>query len=215
VAALTLAPFGLRWTRNLLPSAPNYAPNKYFIVKGYASAIGFGDLVETNTGGANFGSVKIYTAGDSHTLGVFMGCLPYFDTALQQYVNKQWYAGTETPGDVVECCVIDDPFAIFTMQVGGVSGNNPIGRLMRGGNIDVAQNGTPNTATGMSIAYADATTYNNTTATLPLRILGQSQMGFPGYNPANVNNFIAATAPTNDYIEVRLNTSEHLTATGI
>jgi hypothetical protein len=206
----TLAPFGLRWTRNHQSSAPNYAPNKYYIASGYASKIGFGDLVITATSG---GPVQIYAAGGSHSLGVFAGCLPYFDTTLQQVVNKQWYAGTETPADVVECWVIDDPFAVFTVQVGGTSANNPILRTQRGGNIDLAQNGLPNTSTGMSTAYADATTYNNTTATLPLRYVGLSQMAFSGFNP--VSGTVFSSPPTNDYIDVRLNTSEQMTATGI
>jgi hypothetical protein len=210
VATLTSAPFGLRWTRSLLPSAPNYAPNKYYIASGYTPKIGFGDLViTTSTGGA----IQIYAAGGSRSLGVFMGCLPYFDTTLQQVVNKQWYAGTETPADVVECWVIDDPFAVFTLQVGNTNANNPITRALRGGNIDLAQNGAPNTSTGVSTAFADATTFASTTATLPLRILGLSQMSFLGYNPANPTNF--STPPTNDYIDVRLNTSEMMTATGL
>ncbi len=213
MATLTLAPFGLRWTRSLLPSAPNYAPSKYFIEKSYASKIGFGDLVITGTGTTHFGAVQIYTASGTHSLGVFAGCLPYFDTTLQQSINKQWYAGTEVPADVVECWVIDDPFAVFTIQVGAGTTYNPMTRLQRGGNIDLAQNGLPNTSTGMSTAYADASTYNDTTATLPLRVLGLSQMAFAGYNPANPTTF--SSPSTNDYIDVRLNTSEMMTATGI
>jgi hypothetical protein len=181
----------------------------YYIASGYGSKIGFGDLVITASGG---GPIQIYAASGTHSLGVFAGCLPYFDTTLQQVVNKQWYAGTETPADVVQCWVIDDPFAIFTIQVGGAS-NNPVTRLMRGGNLDLAQNGSPNTSTGMSTAYADATTYNATTATLPLRIVGPSERFFPGYNPASPTTF--TTPPTNNYIDVRLNTSEIMTSTGI
>jgi len=213
VATLTLAPQGLLWSRNLLPAAPNYSANTYFIEKGYAVAIGFGDLVITGTSSTHYGSVQIYAESGTHALGVFVGCLPYFDTTLQQVVNKQWYAGTETPADVVQCLVIDDPFAVFAIQVGAGTTYNPMTRLQRGGNIDVAQNGSPNTSTGVSTAYADAASFNYTTATLPLRVLGLSQRAFPGWNPANSTTF--SSPPNNGYIDVRLNTSEILTATGI
>ncbi len=212
MATLTLAGFGLRPAQNFLGAAPTYQANVYYIKKGYATAIGFGDLVETRTGSTAYGYVGIYTAGDSHSLGVFAGVMPYYDTVLQQYVNKPWWAGTENAAGDVACWVVDDPFAVFTVQIGGTqSGVNPATNLLRGGNIDLALNGSPNTSTGISTAYADATTYNNTTATLPLRVLGLSQMFQPGYDPTL--NY--ATQPTNNYLQVRLNTSENITATGI
>lgn len=216
MATLTLSPFGLKWTRQLRPAAINYSANVYYIKKSYASAIGLGDLVETRTGSGNYGYVGIYTAGDSHSLGVFAGCLPYYDTVLQQYVNKQWYAGTESPSGDIPCLVVDDPTAVFTAQLGGSNASNPGNILDRGGNIDVAQNGAPNTTTGLSTAYLDATTYNNTTATLPLRIVGISQMFQYGYDPVNSYNLpTAAGQPTNNYLDVVLNTSEYRTSTGI
>lgn len=216
MTTLTLAPFGLRWTRALRPAANNYSANVYYIKKGYASAIGLGDLVETRTGAGNFGYIGIYTAGDTHSLGVFAGCLPFFDTVVQQYQNKQWYSGTENPSGDIACLVIDDPTAVFTAQIGGTDASNPGNILDRSGNIDLAQNGSPNTITGISTAYLDATTYNDTTATLPLRIVGLSQMFQAGYDP--VNQFYLPTQagqPTNNYLDVVLNTSEYRTSTGI
>lgn len=209
---LTLGGFGGRWVRNLLPSAPNFAPSKYYIPAGYGTAIGFGDLVITASGG---GGVNRYAPGGSLALGWFAGCLPYFDTVLQQVVNKQFYAGTESPADVIECWVIDDPFAVAVYQVGNSSANNPVTRAMRGGNIDIALGGGANLSNGLSRAFADATTFNATTATLPLRVLGLSQMMFAGWNPANAAINIPANTPVNDYIDVRLNTSEQMTSTGI
>lgn len=217
MATLTLAPFGLRPVR-LGPSAaaPNYVANLYYIKKGYTTAIGFGDLVETRSGSTVYGYVGIYTAGDTHSLGVFGGCMPYFDTVLQQSINKQWWAGTENPSGDVACWVYDDPAMVFVAQLGGTNASNPGNILDRGGNIDLAQNGAPNTSTGVSTAYLDATTYNNTTATLPLRIVGISQMFQPGYNPVSTFNLpTAAGQPTNNYLEVVLNTSEYRTSTGI
>jgi hypothetical protein len=216
VTTLTLAPFGLRAVRQLRPTSANYSANVYYIKKSYASAIGFGDLIETRTGSGVYGYVGIYTAGDSHSLGVFAGCMPYYDTVLQQYVNKPWYAGTESPSGDIPCLVYDDPTMVFTAQLGGANASNPGNILDRGGNIDLAQNGAPNTTTGMSTAYLDATQYNNTTATLPLRIVGISQLFQPGYDP--VGSFYLPTAagqPTNNYLDVVLNTSEYRTSTGI
>lgn len=217
MATLTLSPFGLRPTR-LGPSAasPTYQANLYYIKKGYTSAIGFGDLVETRSGSTVYGYVGIYTAGDTHSLGVFGGCLPYFDTVLQQVINKQWYAGTENPAGDIPCLIYDDPNLVFTAQIGGTNASNPGNILDRGGNIDLAQNGSPNTSTGVSTAYLDATSYNNTTATLPLRIVGVSQMFFLGYDPVSTFNLVtAAGQPTNNYLDVVLNTSEYRTSTGI
>lgn len=216
MATLTLAPFGLRPSRLLQGAAPTYQANLYYIKKGYGSAIGFGDLVETRSGAGVYGYVGIYTEGDTHVLGVFAGCMPYYDTVLQQYVNKQWYSGSENPSGDIPVWVYDDPNMVFTAQLGGSNASNPGNILDRGGNIDVAQNGSPNTSTGVSTAYLDATQYNNTTATLPLRIIGISQNFYPGYDP--VSSYYLTTAagqPTNNYLDVVLNTSEYRTSTGI
>jgi hypothetical protein len=215
-ATLTLSGFGLKWSRALRPAANNYSANVYYIKKGYTSAIGFGDLVETQATSTNYGYIGIYAAGDTHVLGVFAGCLPYFDTVLQQYVNKQWWAGSESAAADVAVLVIDDPTAVFTAQLGGSNASNPGNILDRGGNIDVKLNGSPNTTTGMSTAYLDATTYSNTLNSLPLRIVGVSQMFQPGYDPVFSYNLpTAAGQPTNNYLDVVLNTSEYRTSTGL
>ena len=216
MATLTLAPFGLRPTRLQYGAAPTYQANLYYIKKGYASAIGFGDLVLTQGSSTNYGYIGIYAAAGSHTLGVFAGCMPYFDTVLQQVVNKQWYSGSENPSGDIPCWVYDDPAMIFTAQIGGTNASNPGNILDRGGNIDVAQNGAPNTSTGISTTYLDATTYNNTTATLPLRIVGVSQNFFLGYDPVSTYySWAQSGQPTNNYLDVVLNTSEYRTSTGI
>jgi hypothetical protein len=213
---LTLAPFGLKWSRQLRPAAINYSANVYYIKSGYNTKIAYGDLVETRTGAGNFGYIGAYTPGDSHVLGVFYGLLPYYDTALQQWVNKRFYnGGTEVPSADLACWVIDDPTAVFTAQLGNANASNPGNILDRGGNIDIANNSLPNAA-GISTAFLDATTYNNTTATLPLRIVGISQMFQSGYNPVgSFNTPVQANQPTNNYLDVVLNTSEFRTSTGI
>lgn len=216
MATLTLAPFGLRPTRLLQGAAPTYQANLYYIKKGYGSAIGFGDLVLTQGSSTNYGYIGIYTETGTHTLGVFGGCLPYFDTVLQQVVNKQWYSGSENPSGDIPCLIYDDPTMVFTAQIGGTNASNPGNILDRGGNIDVAQNGSPNTSTGISTAYLDATSYNNVTATLPLRIVGVSQMFQLGYDPVSTYySWAQSGQPTNNYLEVVLNTSEYRTSTGI
>jgi hypothetical protein len=207
MTTLTLAPFGLRWSRQRRASAGNFQANVFYIKKGYASAIGFGDLVCTGTSG-NQGYVVPYVEGGSAVLGVFAGFpYPYFDTVLNAYSLKQWWAGTESPNADVACLVIDDPDAVFVAQVSG----GPTVQADRGLNIDVTGNGAPNTTTGLSTGALDYT-QKGTTSTFPLRIIGFSQMAFPGYDPTN-----PLTQPTNNYAEVILNpgASEWSTGTGV
>lgn len=210
MATLTLAPFGLRPTRLTGGQAPNYQANVYYIKNGYATAIGFGDPVITDPS-TQQGYITPMAAGGTHILGVFAGLLPYFDTTFQQVVNKPGYAGTEKPPTGVDlaCWVIDDPNAVFTVQIGGAS-KNPATVAYRGQNADMVI-GTPNTQ-GYSTSYLDSTTIN-TTGTLPLRIVGFSQNFFLGYDPTLL--YPSTTQPTNDYLDVVFNTTEYRATTGI
>lgn len=212
MATLTLAPFGLRPVRRLDGSAPNYQQNVYYVKNAYATSLGFGDPVLTLTGGSNTGYVGAYTAGSTHILGVFAGLCGYFDTNFQQWQNRPGYTSAVTPptGQDVPVWIIDDPQAVFVAQLGTTSANNPGTVAMRGGNIDMVI-GTPTTA-GYSTSYLDSNSYNNTTATLPLRIVGISQEFFPGFDPTQNT---PTSQPTNNYLEVVFNTSEFRTATGI
>lgn len=201
--ALNYAPFGLRQNRNLIGSAGNFQGNIYSIKKGYATAIGFGDPVITLTGG-NQGYIGPYANAGSHILGVLVGLLPYFDTTLQQTVNKNWYAGTENPSADILAMVIDDPNQTFLIQ-----SNSTLTQAMRGQNVDIINPGVPNTF-GVSTAAADLLNVA-TTGTFPLRIVGPGTISIGGVDPTVPSSILQA----NGIIEVVFNTSEYRQTTGI
>jgi len=208
VATLTLSAFGLRPTRLLTGAAPTFQMNVYWISQTYATAIGFGDpVIRQSTG-----YIAPYTAGTSHVLGVFAGLQPYFDTTLQQVIGgKNWYSGHEVAGGPIACWVYDDPRQIFVAQVDTSNANNPITIANAGGNIDMVLPA-PNSTTGISSAYLDASTWNVTTSTLPFRVLGPATNFYLGFDPTTNT---PTSQPTNNYAEVVMNTSEYQTSTGI
>lgn len=204
MATNTLTPMGLLQSSNFLGSAPNYGMNAYKIKKGYATIIGFGDLVATGTGG-NQGYVTLAAFNATSALGVFCGVLPYFDLTQQQNAHglNGSYQSTSNPSGDIDCVVISDPFAVFRAQVSG----GPWAASWRGQNINfiTGTNGAPNAA-GISTLTLDGASVA-TTNTFPFRIVGLA--GVPGgpQDPAN----------TNPWIEVTLNigVSEQMQALGI
>jgi hypothetical protein len=209
VATLALQPFGLRPVRRLDGAAPNYQQNIYYIKNGYATSIGFGDPVITLTGG-NIGYIGIYPAGHTGILGVFAGLAGYFDSNSQQWTNRPGYTSAVTPasGDV-PVWVIDDPQAVFAIQVYGTNSANPVTVAQRGLNADmVVQAPLTN---GYSQTYLDATNIA-TTSTFPLRIVGVSQNFYLGADPTQNTD---TSQPTNNYAEVVFNQSEYRNQTGL
>lgn len=202
MATNALAPTGLVFSRNIISASPTFQANKYKIKAGYGSKIGIGDLVLTGTGG-NQGYVTIAGNSSSINLGVFAGVLPYYDQTAQQtmYGLNGSYPTSANPLVDIDCLVIDDPFAVFRVQVSG----GPWATSWRGQNIQILANtnGAPNIS-GVSTLALDATTIA-TTNTLPFRI--QELVGVTGgpQDPAN----------TNPWIEVRLNLAEQLQPLGI
>lgn len=211
-----LAPMGLLQSSLGNGASPTYQPSIYKIKKGYASNIGIGDLVKTLTGG-NQGYVGIATLNESAILGVFTGITSnpaspgiagaqgdgYYDLSIQQYVYglNGAYQSTANPISDIGAKVVDDPNAIFRVQMSG----GPWTESMRGQNINflAATNGVPN-ASGISTLAVDATTIN-TTNTLPFRLVGLSGIPGSGQDPGN----------TNPWVLVRLNTPEYASSTGI
>lgn len=202
--ATQYAPSGLGPSRPFMGLAPSYATNPYLIKSTYTAAIGFGDLVES-LGSSNAGYVGIYTAGDTHALGVFAGC-QYYSTTTQQWIfSNQWPSGgVATSGNII-AFVIDDPQQVYTIQVSG----GPVLQASVGLNADLVTNGTPNSTTGISTAGLDYSTVS-TTSTLPLRIIAISTRFLGGIDPTT-----GATPIANNYVDVRLNTSEFNLPTGI
>lgn len=211
--ANTLAPSGLVYSRQRAGGSATMQSNAYQIQRLYGSSIGLGDLVKTLTGAAQ-GYIGLATNVDTAILGVFAGitgsgAIPgalgggYYDANTQtyQYGLNGAYVNTAAPvvGTNIGCVVIDDPDAVFRIQLSGVVWANSY----RGLNVNFVSNGAQN-ASGISTLYADGSTIAATN-TLPLRILGLA--GQPG-GPQDPGN-------TNPWIEVCLNTPEASNSTGI
>lgn len=209
MATLTLGGFGLRPARRYQDGAATYMTNTYFISNGSSTAIGQGDAVVVNSGGF----IQKYANGGTVVTGVFWG-IQYYDTSLNQWITRPNYLGTEKPptGVNVQAFVIDDKTTVYEIQVGG-SGTNPITQSSVGMNADIVTTPTPTTG-GVSQEYLDSANVG-TTATLPLRIVGLSQAFWLGFNPTLNAPMTSATPPTNNYVEVILNTSTIYSTTGI
>lgn len=208
MTALTLAPQGLLANSHLEGAVPTYAQSVRYIKQGFTSAIGFGDLVRTQFSG-NVGYITIYAASDTHSLGVFAGC-EYYDlvNAKWTFANNWPSGGVSTPGDI-RAYIITDPDAVYTIQVSG----GPATLANVGQNCELTGNGSPNTTTGISTAAVLGSSFANT-ATLPLRVISISTRFFPGYDPVATNPILGSTFPTNNYVDVVLNTSERYQTTG-
>ena len=202
MATNLLAPTGLIYSRNALGAAPTFQANRFRIKSGYGTAIGVGDLVKTGTS-TNQGYVVLATTSETQVLGVFVGVEPYYDSTAQQTMhglNGSWPTSANPSADVW-ALVINDPFAVFRVQVSA----GTWAESWRGQNINFTSgsNGAPNSS-GISTLSVDSTTIA-TTNTLPFRIIGPVGVTGGPQDPAN----------TNPWIEVRLNIAEALNATGI
>jgi hypothetical protein len=210
VATITLAAFGLRPLRRFQDGAATFMTNTYYVQNGYGTAIGYGDAVVLNSSGY----IARYANGGANITGVFAG-IQYYDTNLNQWITRPNYLGTETPATNinVQCFVVDDKTTVFGIQVGGAGAHNPVTQANIGDNADIVTTPTPTTA-GISQEYLDS---NNvaTTATFPLKIIGFSQQFFLGFDPTVYAANSSATPPTNNYVEVILNTSTIYNTTGI
>lgn len=106
----TFAPFGLKKTRGT-DSCPSDAMNRYTIASGYATTIGFDDLVKSD----GVGGVQKATAGNT-PLGTFKGCR-YTATDGSYRFSKTWPASTVLMSGTKCYCDIDDsPMAVFEAQ---------------------------------------------------------------------------------------------------
>lgn len=195
-------PTGMSVVRNRISGANTYQANEKKIKQGYGSSIGRGDWVKAGTG-TNQGYIILATAADTASIGQFLSVLPYLDSTQQAtaYGLNGSYQATSNPAGDVGCLVIEDPFVTFMMQVSG----GPFAQSWVGQNINilVGSNGVPNSA-GVSTLALDASTIGISN-TLPFQIVGALGVTGGPQDPAN----------TNPWIEVRLNTSQMLSATGI
>lgn len=197
--ANTFAPNGFQVSRLYNSSVPNYAMSEARIAYNYSSSIAFGDPVAL----LNTGLIALYAFGGTTIHGIFAGC-EYLDYSTGEYLFRQsWPAVSNLPSTyVVKARVIVDPMVVFRVQGYGTAAT----QTAIGNNIDIktGTSGVPNAA-GISTCSVDLSTIN-TTNTLPFRIVG-IPAGFWGrsYDPTADNN----------WLEVRMNTSDALAATGI
>jgi len=191
-----------------MPGAPTQQANLYWIKSGYATAIGFGDPVITQSGGSA-GYIGLYANGGTHILGFFGGiALPFYNSnnATNPVTAGQMnWNGTEVTNGDVPCLVFDSPQQVFLMQVNG----GPVVQADRGLNIDIVVSTPSNGISRASLDYSN----KGTTGTFPLRIVGIAQTAMYGLDPTNPATFSAPTA--NNLVEVVLNTSEYRQTTGI
>lgn len=200
----TLAPTGLKPVRNLLTNSPTFQASFRNILGTYATTIGFGDVVAIGPSGTTEGYVILAPDGAASVLGVFGGCLPFYSSTISRTVNQNGWVSTTGAPTSVQCLVYDDPFLVFQAQMDG----GPFTQSMVGQNIDwtAATNGAP----GSGPAYistlsldADSIGPENTK---PFKILGVAPTITGGpQDPAN----------TNPIIEVRLNTAQLLSSSGV
>lgn len=177
-------------------SAPNYAMNTYEIAYNNAHTIGFGDVVEQ----LSTGYIDLASGSTSLILGIFQGC-QYFDTGQNKVVYQPaWTAPSTAVSGTVFAKVVDDQNATFLAQAGGTVPALTVADI--GANVTYGGNGAPNTLSGISTAYIDAST-KNTTNTLAFRIVGLGQ---------NVDNDVTANY---DWVRVKMNYQAYNQTTGV
>lgn len=193
---------GLSVVRNRLSGASTFQANQKAIKQGYGSSIGRGDWVKAGTG-TNQGYIVLATTSDTASIGAFVSVLPYLDSTQQAtaYGLNGSYQSSSNPSADVQCLVIEDPFMTFMAQVSG----GPFAQSWVGQNINILNgtNGTPNAA-GVSTLVLDGGSVGISN-TLPFQIVGVLGVSGGPQDPAN----------TNPWVEVRLNTSQMLSAAGV
>lgn len=157
------APYGLRPV-GLIGGQP-YAGSvrQIKIASGYAANLFYGqDLKIASDGTVVAGATESATAATG-VVGVFVGC-SYTDPSLKYKIFRQYWPTGTVAADAV-AYVVDDPDIVMQVQADGAVAATALG-------ANIALNTSAgSTATGNSQTSADASSVN-TTATLPLRIVG-------------------------------------------
>lgn len=142
---------------------------KMRIASGYATNIGYGDLLIRVNDGTVARSAATSAKPTGGFAGVFLGCEYINPTNGQLQFQQNWVGGTTVSSGVITAYVCDDPDALF--QVAIVSGTTVVSGVQFtsvGNNATIVDN-TPNTTTGDSQLALSETTA--TTDTLPIRIV--------------------------------------------
>lgn len=180
--ANTFAPFGFS-QRSGNGSSPTYETVTRK-AQYNAGAMYSGDPVTSQADG----TIAQAAAGTTQIAGIFNEC-KYLSVSQKRTVWGNYWPGSDVAsGNYVECYIVNDPNARFTVQAGGST--TPIGLADIDANINFAI-GTGNAANGLSGAYADQTTIA-VTATHPFRIVSlvDAPPGANGSDPTTGYNWI-------------------------
>lgn len=180
--ANTFAPFGFS-QRSGNGSSPTYETVTRK-AQYNAGAMFSGDPVTSQADG----TIAQASPGTTQIAGIFNEC-KYLSVSQKRTVWGNYWPGSDVAsGNYVECYIVNDPNARFTVQAGGST--TPIGLADIDANINFAI-GTGNAANGLSGAYADQTTIA-VTATLPFRIVSlvDAPPGANGSDPTTGYNWI-------------------------
>lgn len=161
--ASTAAPYGLRPV-NLIGGQPYAGSTRSIkIANAYAANIFYGQPVSVNASGVVIAETGTSNVAATGVVGVFVGCT-YTDPNLKYKVFKQYWP-TGTVATDAYAYVVDDPDVVMQVQA-----DEAVAQTALGANIALVTSA-GSTATGNSTTAADGSSVN-TTATLPLRIVG-------------------------------------------
>lgn len=161
--ATTASPYGLRPV-NLIGGQPYAGSTRLIkINNAYAANIFYGQPVSINSSGVVVADTGTTTVAATGVVGVFVGCT-YTDPNLKYKIFKQYWP-TGTVATDAYAYVVDDPDVVMQIQA-----DDAVTQADLGANIGFSTF-SGDTATGNSETSADAASIN-TTATLPLRIVG-------------------------------------------
>lgn len=142
---------------------------KMRIASGYATNIGYGDLLVRETDGTVSRSAATSAKPTGGFAGVFLGCEYINPTNGQLQFQQNWVGGTTVSSGVITAFVCDDPDALF--QVAIVSGTTVVTGVQYtsvGNNATIVNNTGITNAGDSQVALSDSTA---DTATLPIRIV--------------------------------------------
>ena len=142
---------------------------KMRIASGYATNIGYGDLLVRETDGTVSRSAATSAKPTGGFAGVFLGCEYINPTNGQLQFQQNWVGGTTVTSGVITAFVCDDPDALF--QVAVVSGTTVVSGVQYtsvGNNATIVNNTGITNAGDSQVALSDSTA---DTATLPIRIV--------------------------------------------
>jgi len=161
--AITAAPYGLRPV-NLIGGQPYAGSTRLIkINNAYAANIFYGQPVSINSSGVVIADTGTSNVAATGVVGVFVGCT-YTDPNLKYKIFKQYWP-TGTVATDAYAYVVDDPDVVMQVQA-----DDAVTQADLGANIGFSTF-SGDTATGNSETSADVASIN-TTATLPLRIVG-------------------------------------------